>query len=485
MEEEEILHGSVMGVDLGTGGVRVAIVSAYGEVLAIASRDFAAHEIDQPEAWWSLASAAVKEAVVLAAPSSSGEGSLRAVAIDGTSGTIFGVDVAGHPTTQALMYNDARADAEAATLTAAALASDPAGAHVSPSSGIAKVRWIEQHLPEAFAATTCFVHQADFIVARLTGEVGVTDHSNALKTGFDLATGGWAGWIDRFSALRAKLPRVVAPGDRIGVVLPDVAAALSLPVGLPVIAGCTDGTAAFLASGASRVGDDNTTLGTTLVFKRVADRPIHDPTGLLYCHKLGGCWLPGAASNVGGGWVRRDHGGDDLRALDEAASLLLPTAHLAYPACARGERFPFASTDAFAFCEPEAASPEDRFAANLQGTAFVERLGYEVLDRVIGGDEADRRGDVFATGGGSQSDVWMQLRADVNGRAYHRPSCHESAFGSAVLAASSIHGDVWAASRAMVRIERTFHPDVARHRALTEYYLRFRELLVRRGYLKD
>ena len=75
----------------------------------------------------------------------------------------------------------------------------------------------------------------------------------------------------------------------------------------------------------------------------------------------------------------------------------------------------------------------------------MERLGYAVLDRIVGG-EAGR--PVFATGGGSRSDVWMQLRSDVTGRPYHRPAYPESAFGSAVLAAGAVlHDDVWAELR--------------------------------------
>jgi len=472
----------VMGVDLGTGGARVVIAAANGDVVAIANEDFTRGAVDQPGAWWVTSSNAIRGALEIATSRGCRSSAIRAVSVDGTSGTVVGVDEAGQPTTPALMYHDSRANEEADELTAVAIGQGAAAAQVSPSFGIAKIRWIERHRPADFAATHLFVHQADFISGRLTGRVGATDYSNALKTGFDLAAGAWANWLGEFPDLRAKLPRVIAPGDPVGVVSPSIAGSFGLSSGVPVLAGCTDGTAAFLASGASKTGDDNTTLGTTLVFKRVADRQIQDPDGLLYCHKLpGGSWLPGAASNVGGGWVRRDYPGADLRALDEAAGDFLPSAHLAYPLCVEGERFPFAAAGASAFCEPAPTTPEMHFAAHMQGTAFVERLAYEVLDRATGGRA---EGDVYATGGGSQSDLWMQLRADVTGRSYHRPECHESAFGSAVLAASAIHGDVWAASRKMVRIQKTFHPEPDRHRRFSEYYLRFRRLLLERGYLQ-
>ncbi len=74
--------------------------------------------------------------------------------------------------------------------------------------------------------------------------------------------------------------------------------------GLTVVAGATDGTAAFLVSGARRPGDYNTSLGTTLIIEGISREICRHPAGLIYCLKLpGGRWLPGAASNTGGQWI--------------------------------------------------------------------------------------------------------------------------------------------------------------------------------------
>ena len=84
---------------------------------------------------------------------------------------------------------------------------------------------------------------------------------------------------------------MAAPGARLGELSPAAASATGLPAGAAVVAGATDGTAAFLASGAHLPGDDNTTLGTTLVFKRLASGPAASPDGLVYSHKLPGGYL--------------------------------------------------------------------------------------------------------------------------------------------------------------------------------------------------
>jgi sugar (pentulose or hexulose) kinase len=376
------------------------------------------------------------------------------------------------------MYNDGRAEVEARELSE--LEGAPA---ISASFSLAKISWLARHEPAAFAATDCFAHQADFLLARLSGARGVSDWSNALKSGFDAAAQSWGAWLDRLPELRARLPRVVAPGTPVAPLLPALAVELGLSSEVRVVAGCTDGTAGFLASGASQVGEDNTTLGTTLVFKRVASRRVEDPSGALYCHALpGGLWLPGAASNVGADWIRQEFAGADLSELDRAAEALLPSRALAYPSRARGERFPFQSSSSEGF-GPEPSGSVERFAANLQGTAFVERLAYEVLDRATG---LPARGAVFCTGGASRSDVWTQLRADVVGRSLQRPACSESALGVALLAAvgCGLFPDLSSAGRQMVRIESTFHPNPARQRALEPLYQRFCAELERRGYLE-
>ena len=243
----------------------------------------------------------------------------------------------------------------------------------------------------------------------------------------------------------------------LGSVTAEAAGQTGLPEGLPVVAGATDGTAACLASGLCRPGDYNTTLGTTLVFKGLSRRICRDPAGLIYCHKLpGGLWLPGAASNTGAEWIAAMFSGADPAQLDSAAAARIPGKCLAYPLVRTGERFPFLCPSAEGFFVPEPPDSLARYASCLVGVAFVERLAYDVLDRVTG----SRGGEVFSTGAASRSDVWMQCRADATGRVMHRPTCGESAFGSAVLSAvATCFPSLGGAVENMVRVERTFIPN--------------------------
>jgi len=502
-----------VGIDLGTSGVRAMAVGADGRIAATASVPLAPEVVapqpgrheQPPLAWWRAVGQACSGLVAELDRAGVSRDRLAAVCVDGTSGTVVALDRAGEPVRPAMMYNDPRAAAEGDELNElAGPFCEKLGYRFNASFALAKILWVARNEPENFSRTSRFVHQADYILGRLCGVAEVSDYSNALKTGFDLVDESWPQWIDQLPGVRQRLPRVVAPGTRVGTLSAAAADHTGLPAGLGVVAGATDGTAALLASGACQPGDYNTTLGTTLVLKGISRRICRHPQGLIYCHKLpGGLWLPGAASNTGCQWIADMFSGCDPVAMDAAAAPRLPHPCVAWPLMGTGERFPLLSKAAQGFFVPEPADPVDRYAACLQGTALVERLCYQVLDEaataqvggpggevcrgarpVPGASSSGRPGSgVYGTGGGSRSDVWMQCRADVTGRPMHRPGCGESAFGSAVLACMGTYdSSVDEAIRRMVRIQRTFEPDRQRAGAFDDLFQRFCEELRQRGY---
>jgi len=480
-----------VGIDLGTSGVRTMAVSETGHVAARVSMSLAAatvvqehglHE-QQPEAWWEAVCEASSALMAQLRAKGIPPDTLTALAVDGTSGTLVCVDQAGSPVRPGIMYNDSRAAVEAEELNApAGDFCQRMGYRFKSSFALPKIAWVRKHERERFNRTAHLMHQADYIVARLTGEFNVSDYSNALKTGYDLIEGCWPSWLGHIGGVMQRLPRVVAPGTVVGKVSSSASERTGLPCGLPVVAGASDGTAACIASGIRNPGDYNTTLGTTLVFKGVSRRPCSHPDGIVYSHKLpGGLWLPGAAGNTGCEWITKYFPGQDLARLDAAAAERLPNRHIAYPLVRRGERFPFLCDTTEGFCLPAPADETDRYAAYLQGVAFVERLSYELLDEVMGASG----GEVFSTGGGSVSDVWMQCRADATGRTIHRPASPESAFGSAVLAAAgTVHSDLRTATREMANVERTFAPLAETADSYCRLYREFCAELENRGYLQ-
>ncbi|MDH7569577.1 MAG: FGGY-family carbohydrate kinase, partial [Armatimonadota bacterium] len=321
----------------------------------------------------------------------------------------------------------------------------------------------------------------DYVLARLTGEVGLSDSSNALKTGYDLERRCWGAWIERDLGIPLSLlPRVATPGDPVAAVSAEGAAQTGVRAGTTVAAGATDGTAAFFASGAVAPGEWNSTLGTTLVVRGVSRERIHDPLGRIYCHlHPEGAWLPGGASNTGGEWMQQAFPGADWSELDREALALSPTPLTVYPLARVGERLPFVNHRAEGFVEgPEGLAEGAVYAAHLEGTACVERWIFEVMQS-LGCPVGER---IYVTGGGARSWPWLQIRADMLQRVLVRPEAAESAFGAALLAAShTLYRTLSEATRAMVREARQVEPRPGFGPAYDALYARFREACARRG----
>jgi sugar (pentulose or hexulose) kinase len=468
----------VLGVDLGTQGVRAELVDSSGAVLGSGSAPLTSggrtedgrHEQD-PEQWWAATCAATRAALAGHAGVA-----LGGVAIDSTSGTLTVQDRDGHPLGPGLMYDDRRAGEETEWVRDAGAALwDELGYRMQPTWALPKVVWLSGRLPTG----ALLAHQGDHIGARLAGRAVATDTSHVLKTGYDLLRLAWPlEVLERLGVDPALLPDVVTPGAAVAHVEVPGARASGIPAGTPILAGMTDGCAAQVATGALRPGDWSSALGTTLVLKGCTTEPLRDPSGAVYCHRHpDGGWLPGGASSTGAGALRGELPGADLAALTPAAAALGVPGGATYPLVGVGERFPFAAPDARGFDLGAGAGvdPAARLQRVAHGVAYLERLAFDTL-AALG---ADTTGPLVATGGATANDWWTQLRADVLGRPVTVPERAGSAFGSAVLAAAPA-GRLADTARSMVRTRRAFEPNPRRE--LDEGYHRLVDALRERGW---
>ena len=450
-----------VGIDLGTSGIRTLVVDEIGQIHAKAScpiqgeRRNGLHR-QNPLEWWEAVCGTVSACIVQLKQYGASTSQLRGVAIDGTSGTVVPADCDGQCTGPAIMYDDASGREFLTEL------SRTHSTAVLSLSALGTAYWLKND--DSQLSSSQLLPQATWICRQLVGNVVPTDYSNALKFGYDLEKSQYYTWID--PAICAQLPAVVEPGTILGELCRKASEQTQLPEGLPLVAGVTDGVASCIASGLHRPGDYSTSLGSTLVFKSLSEHRSSHP--LLYSHKLpGGYWLPGAASNTGASWIKTWFPDADLPQMDAEALRYLPSKDTVYPLTFEGERFPFANSSAHAILPPGLSSVR-KFAACLQGTACLERMAYTLLDEALGVPSG--QGEVYSTGGGSYSDIWMQLRADLCQRVYHRPACTEAAFGAAILAAAATrYSSLPEAIRRMTHQSKTFKP----RRELEEAYAGF------------
>jgi D-ribulokinase len=420
------MAGLCLGIDIGTRGVRACAIDARGNILGTASASLPPPRQDgdavdqEPELWWQATVIAIRrlgQTVDL--------GGVERIAVDGTSGTLLLIDAAGQPRSLGLMYNDARAAQEAARIANAAPAES--GAH-GRSSALAKLL----HLLNRGDSKGAYhaVHQADWIAGRLGACHGISDENNALKLGYDPVTRSWPVWLDQLGVPNELLPKVLVPGTPFAEIDANIGRTLGLPASARIAAGTTDGVASFIATRADRPGDAVTSLGTTLVVKLLARRPIFAADQGVYSHRLGDSWLAGGASNTGGAALLAHFTVEEIDRMTPQLKPEEPTGLDYYPLPKPGERFPIADPDLAPRISPRPAEDNRFFQGLLEGIASVETLAYQRLARL--GAPPLRR--VISIGGGAKNVAWIAIRHRVLGVPVTVAEHAEASYGAALLA---------------------------------------------------
>ena len=415
-----------LGIDLGTSGIRAVLIDAeeseqLSARIALEGPERDGTRVAQHAAsWW-----AALDRLLCRMGQGASFNALRAVAVDGTSGTVVPCDVSGRPLAPAMMYNDSRAQTQSEQI--AALAPLVTGAQ-GPGSSLAKLLYLRERLPP-----DCFrflLHQADWIVARLSGRLGITDENHALKLGYDAAQRIWPRWLDRLGIPQHLLPDVVPAGTAVGLLLPALARRWHMPPDVRVVAGTTDSTAGLIAAGAEQIGDAVTSLGSTLVLKVRAAEPVFAPGRGVYSHRLGDAWLVGGASNSGGAILQRYFDSETLARLSRQLDTTRRTCLEYYPLAAPGERFPVNDPALAPKLTPRPRDDRRFLHGLLESIARIERSGYRLLESL----GAPYPSCVFTVGGGARNPAWTEIRRRLLGTELVPARHQEAAYGAALLA---------------------------------------------------
>lgn len=474
-----------IGVDIGTQGARVVLLDVAGNMLGSSEEPFPlssqSREEQSPKVWWEACLRSL-DSLVRQVSDKVQLQAVKAISVTSTSGTVIPLDQQNEPLHNAIMYSDKRSAAEGAWCKEMALAYAPDGyTGFNASSGLSKMVWYVKQFPEQAQQVAQWVHAADYIIGRLSGRFDVTDPTNALKSGYDVKHNVWPSYLYEHLPLKKEwLQDVVPSGTPVGTMLPMLAQALGLPENVQVVAGMTDGCASQIASGAVNLGDWNTTIGTTLVVKGVTKEEIIDPEGRLYSHRHPeGLWMPGGASNTGADWIAGEFS-DDLDALNEQAAQLIPTGLMAWPLRQQGERFPFIAPDARGF-SPDGLSEAERYTANMEGVAYIERFAFELIEKLSG----EKVKAVYTAGGGSNSYTWLTIRSNVLGLPVYKMKHVTGAVGAAILAASKTHfSSIIEATNALTQMEAEIYPSQQLSEAYARGYQEFLQKLQEKDYIQ-
>ncbi|MGY3446368.1 MULTISPECIES: FGGY-family carbohydrate kinase [unclassified Bradyrhizobium] len=346
-----------------------------------------------------------------------------------------------------------------------------------------RIIWMAEQEPDIFARTARFAEVHGYLTHCLTGQWR-TSTASADPTGLlDMTRNTWSVEIlDAAGIAAEKLPSLERPGMRMGEVTPTAAAFTGLSAGTPVISGGGDGQCASTGAGVTSPGSAYINLGTAVVsgsygLNYAYDRAFRTEKavcddGYIYeqCVRTGTFLVD---------WMAREMFGIDpaaqrstFKALEaEAATCPIGAGGVVVLPYWLGCMTPY--WDPYARGVIAGLSGSTRrgaiYRALLEGIALEVAAQAEKIAAVTGGEI----GQFSAIGGGSDSDLWLQILADASGRPVSRSTAREaSSLGAAIAAAKGCgwYGTIAEATAAMTRPPaRIFQPvaaNVARYAEL-------------------
>jgi gluconokinase len=451
------LNRSVLSIDVGTSGVRVARFDGSGNQIQSAVRERTGNFAEVNPDF--LVEEVIKTVAEL-------RERVDTIAISTFWHSLMGVDASGRPTTPLLMWADTRAVREANELRAEFDESEihaRTGCRFHPSYWPAKLRWLKAEQPEKFAATHQWLGFAEYLCLRLFGDASASV-SMASATGlFNQHTCDWDHELIREIGVPFEsLPRIST--DETRIVVGDGAAN-------NIGSGCVtkDKIALMIGtSGAMRVvyaGEPPSKLAPSLWSYRVSKERV----------------VVGGALSDGGGlvqWlVRALNVGENTQALQEQLAALEPDAHgLTILPFWSGERSTGWSAEARGgiFGLRQQTTTLEIMRAALESIAYRFALVAEALDEIA------PHATVIATGNALRSSpVWLQIVADVLGRPVMLGGAPEASIRGAALLALEAVGKIGSIEEVSVSADTAVEPDLQRHARYREGLARQEDLYAR------
>jgi xylulokinase len=442
----------LVGIDVGTTGVKGVAIGPDGSVLARAESGYA---LSTPRPGWAEQDPgdwlrATEEVLAQL-------GRADGIGLSGQMHGLVALDSHGEVLRPAILWNDQRTAAECREIEqrlGLERVISLTGNRALPGFTAPKLLWLRAHEPEVYAKIARIALPKDYVRMRLCGEhaTDVSDASGTLL--LDVSARQWSDEV--LAAL--ELERSILPA-----VLESPSVSGHTRDGVPVAAGAGDQAAGALGVGVAKPGPVSVAIGTSGVVFAALERFAADAEARVhaFCHAVPGAWHAMGVMLSAAGSLRwlADAIGSDYDTLVAGAAAWPPgTEGLTFLPYLAGERTPHADPDARgAFVG--LSLRHDRGAlvrAVLEGVAFGLR---DCLDLVagLGGEIAYGR----VSGGGARSELWLRIVASVLELPLERVALDEgAAFGAAILGgvAAGAWPDVHAAVSATVRTRGRVEP---------------------------
>ena len=444
--------GCLLGVDLGSGAVKATLLSPAGGILGTSNVEFPTRyprsgwAEQDPAQWYAAFRTAVASLLARAAVRPR---DIRALALDSATHTSVLLDEHFAVLRPAIFWTDQRSieQSEALGRTHGERIFQIALHRPNPVWTLPQLLWVRENEPEVWRRTRRILFAKDYLRYRMTG-VYATDTIDAMGTlFFDPRSMQWSEELCGVLGFPLELlPPVRQPTEVVGTITAVAARETGLSPDTRVVVGSTDTACELLAAGAIEVGQATVKLATAGRICVVTDRPLPHAHLINYRHLVPGRWYPGAATKACASsfrWYKDTFGDLERQAAERQGASpyrLLDDEAAAVPAGSEGLFFhPYLMGELTPYFDPLLRGSFTGISMHHTKAHFtravLEGVGFSLRDcmGVMQGLDTPIR-EIRIIGGGSSSELWRQIVADVLGLEVTKMERDDSSLGSAMLA---------------------------------------------------
>lgn len=474
-------------IDLGTSNCKACVVSEQGEILAQEKHPYRINlggnraEID-PDQVWKVVADTIR-ALLHDYPANR----IQGVGISTLLGYVF-LDSKGKPVRPAILYLDNRAEKEcqeAAQREDLSPSLHRTGRRLTPELLAPQVRWIRKHEEDYFHRIHKILGLKDYLVFRLTGELGTDFAHLNYSCLYDLEKGQLDPALLAWVGLEREIfPPCSYPYEVAGSIQESASQETGIPKGIPVVRGSTDGTTAMYGGGMAGGGTAVWVSGTTDVTMCLHRCPIPDSQGILSQNTgmVPGTFALGGATGLSGGTLIRMKEVFSIRVeelIPSISSIPPGSEGLVFSPGLRGERSPYwsSSTRGTILGWGMEHTTLHFIRAWVEGATYrIYRILHTLQSREV------KVQALHLGGGGAIWDTVNQVRADILGLPIKRLTQVEGTIlGVALFAAVGIglFPSLSEGTKEWIRIDREYIPDLGRSTLYRELFHKYEEQLVK------
>lgn len=454
-----------IGIDIGTTGCKGILTDADFNILGeeyfeVPLIKLSPCEIEQSaEDWWRLTQQVIRNLVKGCVRP------VRAISVSSQGISFVPVDKDNNPLYNSLNWLDTRATDQVASIKNIISEADLyriTGKTLSASYTLPKLLWFREHKRELYDKTEKFLMPLDYITAKLCGRC-ITDKTMASGTMlFDNDKGEWSQTLmDLFAIDKNKLPEVGLSGQPAGVILKSVAAELGLNEDVVIAVGAQDQKCAALAAGIGK-GIATVSIGTATAVEVLSDKiPSFESALPRFCfvneHEF---VLENAINTTGAAlkWFKDNFYPElDYESIDRILSIKESDGHVFF--------YPFLCESGCFYGLNLSSDRDSLLAGVLEGVCFQVRGLIEKIEA-----ESGPITTLHLYGGGAKSRVWMQMMADITGKAVCIPHTEEMAnVGAAMLAGRAVQSMQSFPQDATPKMKAIYNPKSSYETLYAEY----------------